>query len=339
MEMDSTLANLIQQRAVSHVAMLLRTIRLRKVNRVDRLGRHFARGFDYYESYELKNVLQASILSFFAHRGYFPKHPLYCQSLVEKIFWSKFLVPLPLPTPADKLRRGDFIPTSLKGDILLPSVIWESDRANLPIFRPGRTDGYYYKANNGCRTLKRITLPSSVDERDELNKLGKSWLGMPPYNFGQGEWWYATIPPKLFLEEEVVNKLDDPMECRFTTIGGQIAYISINSTRLVGRPGSQGISIYTEDFVHLAHVRSARRPNLAISKPPDLELMSRAARSIGNAFEFARVDFYNPALGEVYLGEITLVPSSGNGSYAPRTFEYETGATWNMGMYVEEALS
>ena len=100
-------------------------------------------------------------------------------------------------------------------------------------------------------------------------------------------------------------------------------------------PEGAEISYYGDNFTHLSEMSRNGRANTPTSRPPDIDLMYEAASSIGGFFDYARIDLYNPSPGVVYLGEITLCPGSGHGSYSPGRFEEELGADWDMGKYVK----
>ena len=331
-------AKLIEDRAISHAKDLAKNIHLREIERKPDTRHGFMRGLEYYGGAYLIRVLSNSILNFFLARKRFPRHPLRCETLGEKIFWSKFIVPLPLPTPANRLIVGEFIPPGMCDKIRVSKVVWESNRADLPADLRAPPGGYYLKSNHAWKTARRIALPYSATDRAELAEMGRNWLGRKAHNFNSGEWWYSTISPKLYIEEEIVNELDEAMEFNFYTIEGKVVVLIrkklTNYADGLVNPTSEYISIYGDGFRHMVDASYKNSLNPATPAPLDIELMYEAAGAIGSPFEFARIDLYNPSPGVVYLGEITLCPTAGNGYFSPQKYEYDLGSAWDLGKYV-----
>ena len=67
-------------------------------------------------------------------------------------------------------------------------------------------------------------------EGKELEELGRSWLVRTYYNLMGGEWWYSTIKPKLYIEEEIYCDGPYVPEYKFHCVNGEIQFIfSTNS--------------------------------------------------------------------------------------------------------------
>jgi len=257
-----------------------------------------------------------------------PEHPLECKTLTDKTFWSKFFVPMPIPTAADKLAVGNFIPKAVKNMVRPAKVYWISDRPNFPSTING-PDGYYIlKTNHSWRTMKKIKFPIEETERGELEKLANSWLKRKNYNLMGGEWWYATIKPKLFIEEEISDNGERPKEYHFGCVGGRVNGISMTQRDDAGK--EKFVTSFKPDFSWDSDREAiGALPNIYNDKPNDAELMARIASTIAKQFEYIRVDFYNPQPKVVILGELTPCPGAGISRIRPNWVDEYRGSMWD----------
>jgi hypothetical protein len=56
--------------------------------------------------------------------------------------------------------------------------------------------------------------------------------------------------------------------------------------------------------------------------------MIEIANTLGEEFEFARVDLYHTSNNNIYFGEITLAPGAGTERFDPETQDFKMGAHW-----------
>src|SRR5262249_1686123 len=145
----------------------------------------------------------------------------------EKLFCSKFFMPVRLPTCADKCRNGEWIPGDLRGAVSPHRLVWTSEAAALPendAVPPGR---YWFKANPASRMNRRIAYPVRPEERAELEALGRQWLSHP-FGLDLGEWWYATIPRRLLLCVDLSEAALPPANYNFIVANGILRLIGID---------------------------------------------------------------------------------------------------------------
>ena len=105
------------------------------------------RGVEFYGRH-LPDVLMECLTRYHRVHDRFPPPPLECQSINDKIFWSKFIVPMSVPTAADKLSVGKYIPKNLRSKIRPPKVYWISDRPNFPLNHQGAGWTLYAKGQS-----------------------------------------------------------------------------------------------------------------------------------------------------------------------------------------------
>jgi len=287
------------------------------------------RGVEFYGQH-FPEVLMECLLRYYKYNECLPDPPLQCKSLREKIFWSKFYVPMPIPTPADKLSVGNFIPKDLRGKVNVPKVHWISASAdNLPAAIKAPKGHYFLKSNHGWRGMSRVEFPVAEAKMDGLRQEAKVWLARKNYNLRGGEWWYSTITPKIYIETEVKGQNGPAPEYKFMCVAGKI--VSIYHP-IYENMQSVSQALFNPNFRWRGGV-STYKPNVEAVPPKDAKLLISVAESIASQFDFIRVDLYNPSPGVVILGELTLCPDAGIKGYSPESFEQELGENWDMSRY------
>jgi hypothetical protein len=58
--------------------------------------------------------------------------------------------------------------------------------------------------------------------------------------------------------------------------------------------------------------------------------MIRVAETLGEDFDFVRVDLYDTPNGGIIFGEMTLAPEAGGGKFQPMSYDFEIGQLWRM---------
>jgi hypothetical protein len=285
------------------------------------------RGTDFYGA-DLIRIMAEGLYRYGKANHQLPRHPLECQSFGEKLFWSKFFVPMPIPTPADKLAVGDFIPVSLKSKVRAAKHHWISERAEDFPLKPELPNGkYFLKTNHGWRGMSMIDLPQSISKWEETRIEAAKWLSHRNYNYLGGEWWYSTIRPKLYIEERIDDQNSDGLthDYKFFCVDGKVVHLSIsvwNNLEILNN------AHFNPEFKWLDHLVT-NTPNKKILPPADAELLLEVATKLAEKFQFVRVDLYNPRPGEVILGELTLCHVGGVSFYKPIEFDLELGSKWD----------
>ncbi|MCP4070402.1 MAG: hypothetical protein GY742_01515 [Hyphomicrobiales bacterium] len=325
--------NTNQAELVAYTSKLLNSLRLPPPELPKNNKRLKMRG-EYFYGKRFPKVLLGNLR---AYQGFFeclPDFPLECETLNEKLFWSKFFTPLDIPTPADKLTVGNFIPGHLRDKVRPAKVHWISDRPDFPDQINGPDGSYFLKANNSWRTVKRINFPMAADEIEELRHLGSIWLGKKNFNLMGGEWWYSTINPKIYIEEDVTDGGNSCAEYKFQCIGGEVVcifqeyYVSGSA-----RKEYEGVGIYNKDFEWVEGVEIGELKNIKADPPPDSKMLLEVAREIAKPFDAIRVDLYNPKPKTIILGELTICDAAGFAQFEPRSFDAELGSSWDFTQY------
>ena len=264
---------------VSYTKEILSSLRLPPIDLPTAKKPGKMRGVDYYGQ-RLPEVMMECLRRYHRKYGKFPLPPLECKTINQKIFWSKFFVPMPIPTPADKLAVGKFIPMSVRANVRLAKVYWISDRPNFPSSIKGPDGHYFLKTNHSWRSVRKIKFPIEESERKELEALGKSWLAKKNYNPMGGEWWYSTIKTKLFIEEEISDDGENPKEYHFRCIEGKVVGITMSQRDAAGKENFD--TAYNPDFSWNPGLKVIRSlPNIYNETPKNSESMLQIAGAIG----------------------------------------------------------
>ena len=183
------------------------------------------RGVEFYGQ-RLPEVMMECLIRYFRKNNRLPEPPLECKSQREKIFCSKFFVPMPVPTPADKLSVGNFIPKNIQSKVKTPKVHWISASVeNLPSTIKAPPGGYYLKSNHGWRGMCRVEFPVPKPQMDDLRQMAGKWLERKNYNLMGGEWWYSTIVPKIYIESEILGENGESPQYKLFCANGKIVSI------------------------------------------------------------------------------------------------------------------
>ena len=208
---------------------------------------------------------------------------------------------------------------------------WISDRPNFPSTING-PDGYYYlKCNHAWGAARKIKFPIEESERDKLEQLGRLWLARKNYNVMGGEWWYSTIKPKIFIEEDISGEDASCAEYKFECIGGEIKCIFL-VRNIDGKAVTS--SLFDHNFNWLEGVNFYGLENNVKTEPPvNAKHLIETAKQIAKQFDSMRVDLYNSQHAGVILGELTLCTLAGFDAFTPQSFDEKLGGNWDMNQY------
>jgi len=226
------------------------------------------------------------------------------QTFTNKQLLFKFFGLIPCVTPSDKLRAHDWLPQHLRARVRRPRILWRSDRPDLPDDAEIAPGTYWLKCNHGSGTNLPLTFPLDADTRAELRPLTRRWLRRV-HSKRLSLWWYELMERAIYLEEDLRDGTGDAADWKFHVCNGRVVLYQHDADR----SGRHLQTVYSRSGDWLdkqLYVRKgAARP---VDPPGQLDLMVEAAEAIGQFFDYIRVDMFMRG-GEVYLGEIALVPN------------------------------
>ncbi|MGB9591611.1 MAG: ATP-grasp fold amidoligase family protein, partial [Candidatus Kryptoniota bacterium] len=176
-----------------------------------------------------------------------------------------------------------------------------------------------------------------VKNKNELNKKHfvhtlNNWLHSK-YEAGtlHGEYWYTDIPPRIMFEEWLTGgRYNIPLDFKFFVFNGCVQAIQVDFDRFT----RHAINFYTREWTQIP-MRKGDHPNKLIDpgeiRPAKLEEMIAVAETLGNDFDFVRIDLYylfNSC--RVVFGEMTFAPGSGYSRFVPNYYDLKFGDLWQI---------
>ena len=312
--------------AYSYTASLLHAMLMDRTSPYfDRPRAGYGSGIELYKSLELFHVLAGSVATYASGVGRWPvlTNPA---SFSEKLVWIKFFQFLPIPTPADKLTARSFIPVPFKSKIRVARILWQSPEPRLPPDGAVQPGYHFLKMNNSSGTNRFLRFPLSAQDRANLQPWLRNAFGFPRIT-ANGEWWYGTIKPQVFVEE-AIGGTERPEEWKFFVANGVCQFFY---QRVARTSGATRHTLYDRGFNHLPiRFRDGEIGQVA-ALTGSHALMLETAEAIGAAFNFARVDFYRTVDDTIYLGDITLCPNNAVCWFSDANFDWRVGRAWKVG--------
>jgi hypothetical protein len=226
------------------------------------------------------------------------------RSFSERMLWRKLFDRNPLfVTLADKLAAKAWLAQNAP-DLPTPRTLWAGARAeDIPdaLLRPG----VIVKTNHGSGFAMPIR--GTPPARSKVVEAAQRSLAR---EFGQhrGEWMYAHVPRRVFIEELVTDGGGELMDMRFFAGGGRVAFAIVSLG--VRTPAQRGM-LLSRDGDRLPGVPIRTTPLPEDTPAPAIwpEAVAIAER-LSRGFDLLRFDMLW-AGGRLWGGEITVVPAAG----------------------------
>lgn len=222
---------------------------------------------------------------------------------------------------ADKALVKEFVSKHLGSDWVIPTL-WSG--STLPP-RDERTwpIPFVLKATHGSST--NLFVRSEAEKNwPAIERVVESWLHMT-YGTWAREWLYTKIEPRLLVEPFINFGTTLPLDYKFFVFHGRVAYVQVDTDR----EHDHRRAVYTRDWQEVDVRFGVDRPKCPPGRPQTLEVMIKAAETLGAEFDFVRVDFYE-VNGRPLFGEMTFYPDSGLGTFTPSSFDEKLGALWHL---------
>lgn len=284
-----------------------------------------SRGYDYYADDPARIFALASSINRFSQNHGHPPNFLTPDTATEKLLVMKMFGAIPDGPPADKLMTELFVPHASLPLLTPTRRLWIANRPALPgndEIVPGR---YYLKTNFGAGNNLPVTFPLSDEDRRTLMDKQRYWFDRRHlHGFWAGEWWYHTVVPRVFIEENLAEEGQDIADWKLWVVAGRVGIVQVDhdrSTKHVQR-------IYDRDFNLLADELYYASDPIPDARPVRHDDMVTVAEAIGASLEFARVDFFLRG-DDLYLGEITLCPFGAKKKMRSSELDARLGASWS----------
>jgi hypothetical protein len=260
-------------------------------------------------------------LEFWRHLGYWPDldNP---RTFNERVCARKFRPLSQAPMFADKLAVREFV-RSRVGDEVLTHLYYSGDRPDRIDFAALPSRFVLKGAHGSGPELRALVWDKSAVSRKAFVDLGWRMLRRrcgPEVN----EWWYTEIPPRLMVEEMLLEDGAIPPDYKFYVFGGQALYIQVIEGRHGDTPHSR---FYDCRWRAQPFMREGYGEAFDFGRPPNLSKMVSVAEALGAGSEFVRVDLYSVGR-RVVFGELTLAPGAGWVPFRPPRYDIVLGGHW-----------
>ena len=201
----------------------------------------------------------------------------------------------------------------------MPATIWDGkdflglDMSKLP-------PKYVIKANHGSQmNLFHYNCPHSIRG---LERIRKQWFKADQFST-LGEWAYAGIEKKVFVEEYLDASGASPADYKFFVFGGVVEFCQVDSSRFAEHERNMFDRDWNDLEIDYSHPRSVPPP----VAPKTLPKMIEIAECLGRDFSFVRVDLYEYQ-DLVYFGELTIYPGAGYEKFPSYFIDKMFGEPW-----------
>ena len=242
------------------------------------------------------------------------------KSYNEKLQWLKLYDRKPEYTNmVDKCEAKKYVADKIGEEYIIRTLgVWDKfediDFSALP-------DRFVLKCTHDCGGMVFCKDKSMLDYEAAKEKLTKSLKRS--YFYGEREWPYKNVRPRIIAEEFIETKTNDLPDYKFMCFNGRIGCVLICSDRF----SDEGVhmSFLDRDWNLLPFGRREPRHTSPIPKPQCYDKMVELAEQLAAGIPFSRIDFYE-ADGRILFGEITFFPGGGFKEFVPNEWDYTLGS-------------
>ncbi len=257
----------------------------------------------------------------------------------EKYLWRKVFDRNPLfVVLSDKLETKHYIAQQCPA-LRTARVLWEGDDIHDAPPHVLNSPGFL-KANHASGF--NLRLGAGGQDLEDLHRLTSKWLRVR-YHRQHGEWGYADVKPRLFIEEDLeVGASEDLTDFTVYAYGNRITHIAVmhghktNNVKVarfdgrgnrLARPLAGARKILGKDQDGHDIVASVIPESYRL--PPGFEQMLSYSRQLTKDCDHLRVDFiWN---GQAfYLTEVTIYSMAGYIEYDDEDLLQQMGRSWDL---------
>ncbi|WP_445384802.1 ATP-grasp fold amidoligase family protein [Robiginitalea sp. IMCC44478] len=239
----------------------------------------------------------------------------------EKLQWLKMYHRNDLQTKcADKVAVRDFVKKVIGEEYLIPQpLVLENGKDLVPEILPDRP--FIVKCNHNSAAYTIVKNKFKINwgkERKKFNNLLKQ-----NYYYQSREWQYKNIPPRIIIEELLVDEEGNiPLDYKFYCFNGKPKIIHVS----VKKNQDHYVLFFDLNWnkLPLKYADYSNEGPFSLQKPVKLTEMINLSEKLSAHNPFVRIDFYQPNK-KIFFGEITYHPSSGLLHYEPEEFNQIMG--------------
>lgn len=239
----------------------------------------------------------------------------------EKLQWLKLNDKNPLYTRlVDKYEVRLYIAQTLGEEYLIPlfgvyNSFEEIEFSKLP-------SQFVLKCTHDSGGIVLCKDKNSLDIRTTRDKINRHFRNN--YFYHSREWPYKNIKPRIICEQFMVDGSGTELiDYKFMCFNGDVKclFVCLNRNSKTGL----NVDFYDMDWNPMPFERYYPRSGTIIPKPIAFDKMVEFAHKLSTNIPFVRVDFYE-VNGQIYFGELTFFPGSGNEEFTPESYDYLLGS-------------
>ncbi len=214
---------------------------------------------------------------------------------------------------ADKVLVRDFVKDTIGEQYLVPclGVFKTAEEIDFDLL-PNR---FILKTNHGSGWNIICRDKTSFDKKRAI-RLFKRWLSFNAYYLSR-EKQYKNIKPLIICEELLEYEIYD---YKFFCFNGQPDFVQVDIDRFSNHKRAFFDMDWQQQPFSIRYAISEKE----IPPPAQLAEMKTIAAQLSKGLVFARIDLYVHH-GQVYFGEITLIPGGGNEPFVPIEYDVIIG--------------
>ncbi|MCS3672014.1 hypothetical protein GGQ21_002684 [Salinibacter ruber] len=180
------------------------------------------------------------------------------------------------------------------------------------------------KSSHGSGQNLIVEDKASISE-EEIRKTCANWLTVNPAK-EKREYWYQKEGAQIIVEKLLRGQHQKiPRDYKLFVFNGNVQVIEVDFDRF----DKHTRTLYTREWKLIeCSYKFPRGPE--VKYPERLNEMIRVAETLGEDFDFVRVDLYDTPNGGIIFGEMTLAPEAGGGKFQPMSYDFEIGQLWRM---------
>ncbi|MFC7114613.1 ATP-grasp fold amidoligase family protein [Natronoarchaeum sp. GCM10025703] len=224
-------------------------------------------------------------------------------------------------TVSDKYSVREYVKQKVGENLLTDLYFVGESSGEIP--KNGLPEKFVIKATHGSGMTIVVDDHREYDF-DLIESKCKSWLETP---FGKKsrEYWYEEIQPRVVIEEYIDDpKHDIPPDFKFYVFNGRVEFVHVDFNRFSAERSRR----FFDREWNACDFRLDYPLGPTIDKPDRLDEMIKIAETLGEDFEFVRVDLYHTSDNRIYFGEMTLAPAAGTERFYPVEWDFKLGSYW-----------
>lgn len=233
----------------------------------------------------------------------------------EKLQWLKLHDRKPEYTRmVDKYEARKYIEEKVGGEYLVPLIgVWDKfediDFSTLP-------SQFVLKCTHDSGGVFICKDKSSLDVSEAKKKLNKCMKNN--YYWKSREYPYKNVKPRIICEKYLVDESGTELkDYKVFCFNGKAKFVQVNHSRFI----KHKINVYDLHWNLLPfEMVYPNDPNTIIEQPKQFDKMIGISEILSKKHALIRVDFYS-VLDKIYIGELTLYPTSGHHTFNPHEYD------------------